>query len=178
MFRVIKGVHIPFAHHVRGHRGACISIHGHTWKFEVTLAARTLDAEGFVRDFSDLRNEVLAPCHVLLDHALAIGNDTWEESKGSLGSLGEIFVASREHTMGHKGERQEGIEGMLAGARNEFPGGIKVAVFPFAPTSERFAEWLYRLTVEKMADDRVNVVCARVYESLHPTESIAEYWPE
>lgn len=178
MYRIIKGIHVHFAHHVRGHRGACISVHGHTWKFEVTLAAHTLDTEGFVRDFSDLRREVLEPCYALLDHSLAIGEDTWNETKDALASLGEGLVASREVTMGHRGERQAGYEGVLGGARNEFPGDIKVSVFPFAPTSERLAEWLYHLSKERMADERVEVVKARIYETLHPTESIAEYVPE
>lgn len=177
MYRIIKGIHVHFAHHVRGHRGACISVHGHTWKLEVTLAARALDAEGFVRDFSDLRREVLEPCYALLDHSLAIGEDTWSETKTALADLGEGLVASREVTMGHRGERQAGHEGVLAGARNEFPGDIKVSVFPFAPTSERLAEWLYALSKERMADDRVEVVSTRIYETLHPVESIAEYLP-
>lgn len=177
MYRIIRGIHVHFAHHVRGHRGACISVHGHTWKLEVTLAARTLDAEGFVRDFADLKREVLEPCYALLDHSLAIGEDTWSETKDALADLGEGLVASREVTMGSRGECQPGYEGVLAGARNEFPGDIKVSVFPFAPTSERLAEWLYHLSKERMADDRVEVVSTRVYETLHPVESIAEYIP-
>jgi 6-pyruvoyl-tetrahydropterin synthase len=177
MYRIIKGIHIHFAHHVRGHRGACISVHGHTWMFEVTLAAGELDAEGFVRDFADLRREVLEPCHKLLDHSLAIGADTWGETREALTQLGDGLVASREVTMGHRGERQEGVEDELAGARNEFPGDIKVSVFPFAPTSERLAEWLYHLAVARLTDERVHVVRTRVYETLHPTESIAEYEP-
>lgn len=177
MYRIIKGIHVHFAHHVRGHRGACISVHGHTWKLEVTLEAATLDAEGFVRDFADLRADVLEPCHRLLDHSLAIGADTWSETRSALEELGEGLVASREVTMGHRGERQPGWEGTLAGARNEFPGDIKVSVFPFAPTSERLAEWLYALAKERLADERVRVVSTRVYETLHPVESIAEYVP-
>jgi 6-pyruvoyl-tetrahydropterin synthase len=171
-------MHVHFAHHVRGHRGACISVHGHTWKLEVVLSARSLDSEGFVRDFGDVRQLVLEPAHRLLDHALAIGEDTWDETRESLALLGDRLVASREITMGNRGERQPAYEGSLAGARNEFPGGIKVAVFPFAPTSERLAEWLYRASHEHLADDRVRVVLARVYETLHPSESIAEFSPE
>lgn len=177
MYRIIKGVHVHFSHHVRGHRGACISVHGHTWKLEVTLGARELDAEGFVRDFADVRAEVLDPCYRLLDHSLAIGADTWNETRSALEQLGEGLVASREVTMGHRGERQPGWEGTLAGARNEFPGDIKVSVFPFAPTSERLAEWLFQLTKERLQDDRVEVIQTRVYETLHPVESIAEYVP-
>ena len=177
MYRITKGVHIHFAHHVRGHRGACISLHGHTWKFEVTVGATTLDDEGFVVDFAVMKREVLTPCHLLLDHALAIGEDTWRETSESLAVLGEQLVDSRRLTVGDRGELQAHCTEVLAGARNELPGGIKVAVFPFAPTSETLAEWLFHLSAERLGDPRVKVLGARVYEALQPVETYAEYAP-
>ncbi|HBQ15958.1 MAG TPA: hypothetical protein DEF51_34115 [Myxococcales bacterium] len=177
MYRITKGIHAHFAHHVRGHRGACISLHGHTWKLEVTVAAETLDDESFVVDFSVMKREVLQPAHLLLDHSLAIGEATWAETKDSLATLGNILVDSRQHTMGSRGELQPHLQGELAGARNELPGDIKIAVFPFAPTSETLARWLYELAEERLADDRVSIVNARIYEALHPVETWAEYAP-
>ncbi len=178
MFRITKGIHIHFAHHVRGHRGACISLHGHTWKLEVTLAAPDLDAEGFVVDFAVIQREVLQPAHRLLDHALAIGEATWRETHQELAALGTRLVDSRRETIGGRGELQPHLAGALGGARNELPGDIKVAVFPFAPTSETLAKWLYDVAVEKLADGRVRVVSARVFEALQPVETYAEYAPE
>jgi 6-pyruvoyl tetrahydropterin synthase/QueD family protein len=175
MYRITKGIHAHFAHHVRGHRGACISLHGHTWKLELTVASETLDDEGFVVDFAVMRRQVLQPCHRLLDHSLAIGEATWSETKDSLAQLGVQLVASREHTLGHLGEIQPHHEGPLGGARNELPGRIKVAVFPFAPTSETLARWLYDLSVERLEDERVKVECARIYEALNPVETYAEF---
>ena len=66
-YHIRKSIDIDFSHHVRGHRGPCINVHGHTWKFEVQLMAQTLDAEGFVVDFKKLKTSVLKPCHTLLD---------------------------------------------------------------------------------------------------------------
>lgn len=175
MYRITKGLHAHFAHHVRGHRGACISLHGHTWKLEVTIAAETLDDEGFVRDFSVINAEVLKPAHRLLDHSLAIGEATWTETHEQLAALGNTLVDSRKHTVGDRGEIQAHLEGTLAGARNELPGDIKIAVFPFAPTSETLAKWLYELTKQKLADERVEVVNARIFEALHPVPTYAEY---
>src|SRR5688572_20154053 len=71
MYKITTGIHIHFAHHIRGHAGPCVSIHGHTWKFEVSLVSEDLDAQGFVVDFDDLDARVLTPCHRLLDHSLA-----------------------------------------------------------------------------------------------------------
>ena len=175
MYRITKSIYAHFAHHVRGHRGACISIHGHTWRLEVTIAAETLDDEGFVRDFGDIKADVLEPAHRLLDHSLAVGEATWVETRGALADLGNSLVDSRRHTMGDRGALPAHVEGPLAGARNELPGDMKVAVFPFAPTSERLAEWLFQLADERLTDERVTVVATRIYETLHPTESVAEY---
>lgn len=177
MYRVTSGIHIQFGHHVRGHAGPCISLHGHTWLFQVTLEAATLNNQSFVADFDEIFDRVLTPCHLLLDHSLALGEQSFAETQTPLASMGETLVASRREISGNLGQRQPALEGTLAGARNEWPGGIKVAVFPFTPTSERLAEWLYRATHERMADERVRVASTRIYETLHPVESHAEYLP-
>lgn len=174
MYRIHRSVDISFAHHVRGHAGACINVHGHTWKLEVGLRAAELDAEGFVVDFGRLKREVLEPCHRLLDHALALGEASFGETEAALAALGTQLVASREAVHGRPMPTEpEPME--LGGARLAYPGGMKVCVFPFPPTSERLAQWLYGLSADKLADDRVQVDFARVYETLHPVESVAEY---
>ncbi len=177
MYSVTTGIHIHFAHHVRGHLGPCISLHGHTWLLQVTLEANELDNQGFVADFDLLYERVLTPCHQLLDHSLAIGQATFSEIEGPMSEVGRQLVASRTVLHGHKGETQEYFDGELAGAKNQLPGGIKVCVFPFTPTSERLAEWLYRVAETQMGDDRVRVSRARVYETLQPMESYADYVP-
>lgn len=178
MYRVTDGIYIHFAHHVRGHLGPCISLHGHTWLFQVTLEAKSLDHQGFVIDFDVLHERLLTPCHRLLDHSLALGRESFEESREALANLGSILFASREKVQGTLGERQAGFaerESGLAGAKNHWPANIKIAVFPFTPTSERLAEWFAAAAAETVGDERVRVVSARVVESLHPTESSAEF---
>jgi 6-pyruvoyl-tetrahydropterin synthase len=175
MYTITSSVFIHFGHHVRGHDGPCISLHGHTWRFEVQVGAEQLDAQGFVIDFDQLNAEVLEPCHQLLDHSLAVGAATWEETEADLERLGKTLVASRMETLGSLGKPQVALQGELNRARNERPGGIKVAVFPFTPTSERLAEWLFDVTEAKVGSERVKVLCARVYETMHPTEFVAEY---
>ncbi|MEO1229161.1 MAG: 6-carboxytetrahydropterin synthase [Myxococcota bacterium] len=174
MYRIHRSVDVSFAHHVRGHSGACINVHGHTWKLEVGLAAETLDREGFIVDFAVLKREVLTPCHQLLDHALAVGVETFGENEAALAALGEGLLGSRVAVHGQaKAEPRLDLE--LNGARAHYPGGMKVVVFPFSPTSERLAAWLYGLAEARLADERVRVDFARIYETLHPVESVAEY---
>lgn len=175
MYRVSAGIFVHFAHHVRGHDGPCISLHGHTWQLEVGLKAKTLDASGFVFDFDRLHSDVLTPAHQLLDHSLAVGPDTWQETRDQLESLGRTLVESRRALLGNLGELQEAYEGKLNEACNERPGGIKVAVFPFNPTSELLAEWLFGVAKSTVADERVHIDFARIYETMHPTQTIAEF---
>lgn len=177
MFRASCATHLQFAHHVRGHKGPCISLHGHTWRFEIVLEAKVLDAEGFVIDFDLIHERLMDPCFKLLDHSLALGEKSFAETKELLAPLGTTLVASRHDTLGHLGATPETLQAALGGARNELPGGIKIAVFPFTPTSERLAEWFYGVAQTMFGDDRVSVKLARIYESLHPSESIAEYEP-
>ena len=177
MYKIKTGIHIHFAHHIRGHAGPCVSIHGHTWKFDVSLVATELDAQGFVIDFDHLHERVLVPCHQLLDHSLALGEKTYAENRDTLAQLGRAFVETRRETLGHLGTPQTALADSLAGARNERPGGIKLAVFPFSPTSERLARWLYEVADATLSDERVKVAATHIYETLLPTEAVAEYSP-
>jgi 6-pyruvoyl-tetrahydropterin synthase len=177
VYKITTGIHIHFAHHIRGHAGPCVSIHGHTWKFDVTLVASELDAQGFVIDFDHLHERVLLPCHRLLDHSLALGEKSFTENRAVLAQLGTAFVETRRETLGHLGTPQEALDDSLGGARNERPGGIKLAVFPFSPTSERLARWLFDVADGLLSDQRVRVAAARIYETLLPTEAFAEYVP-
>ncbi len=144
----------------------------------MSLEATELDAQGFVIDFDELHERVLTPCHRLLDHALALGERTYAENRDTLAKLGTAFVETRRETLGHLGTPQVALDDSLGGARNERPGGIKVAVFPFSPTSERLAQWLYDVATTTLANDRVRVARAQIYETLLPTEAVAEYSPD
>lgn len=173
MYRISKGIDIDFAHHIRGHQGACIHIHGHTWRFELVLQAAALDATGFVVDFGVLKRQVLTPCHALLDHGLALGADTFAEVREHLEHLGAELLASRSPAAA--ADSPSPTPQTLHGAVQAWPGGMKVAVFPFAPTSERLARWLYELAEQRLADERVAIAAARVYETQRPVESWAEF---
>jgi 6-pyruvoyl-tetrahydropterin synthase len=177
MYKITTGIHIHFAHHIRGHAGPCVSIHGHTWRFDVSLTASELDAQGFVVDFDDLHARVLLPCHRLLDHSLALGETSFQENRQTLAQLGHALVETRRETLGNLGSPQAALDDTLGGARNERPGGIKLAVFPFSPTSERLAQWLFEVADGCLSDGRVAIAAARVYETLLPTEAVAEYAP-
>ena len=117
---------------------------------------------------------MLSPCHALLDHALAIGRETFAEIEPELRETGRKLLLSRGPV---HCEEAAPSELHLHGAQSAFPGGMKVAVFPFSPTSERIARWLFELAQSRLDDQRVRVLMGRVYETLHPVEAVAEYAP-
>ena len=43
------------AHLLRGYEGECSRLHGHNWKVEVEVVARTLDTVGMGVDFKDIK---------------------------------------------------------------------------------------------------------------------------
>ena len=71
MFEITVRDHISSAHQLHGYSGPCATMHGHTWKVEVTVAGEGLDKIGLLTDFKILKGrlkEVLAPIdHVVLN---------------------------------------------------------------------------------------------------------------
>ena len=57
------------AHQLRGYRGECEKVHGHTFKVEIKVLARKLDRLGLVMDFHDLK-ELADEVITCLDHEL------------------------------------------------------------------------------------------------------------
>lgn len=188
MYRIVKSIDIDFAHHVSGHKGACINVHGHTWKFEVAMKAKELNPVGFVIDFGDLKRHVLQPVHDFLDHSMALGEDRVMETFSQWEAIGQKLLATRAilpHTdaVGSKVQFLEPPEPALCGARRMLPGGIKLAVFPFNPTSERLAKWLFDVAtagLRRMSTEssQVSVSSTTIYETLHPVIAAASYMSE
>ncbi len=46
------------AHYLRGYEGKCKTLHGHTWKVELTIESQELDTIGMVRDFALLKKQL------------------------------------------------------------------------------------------------------------------------
>ena len=64
MFSVCKEFRFAAAHQIRGHRGGCENLHGHSYRVRVWVEAEQLDGLGMVVDFADLKRvmgEVVGP---------------------------------------------------------------------------------------------------------------------
>jgi len=63
-FTVCKDFRFAAAHQIRGHRGGCENLHGHSYRVRVCVGASRLDELGMVIDFADLKQvmeEVVGP---------------------------------------------------------------------------------------------------------------------
>lgn len=55
------------AHRLPDHQGKCRNLHGHNWRVRATVQAETLDPQGMVMDFADLKKRLRDLCD-RLDH--------------------------------------------------------------------------------------------------------------
>lgn len=72
MFTLAVKSHFDSAHRLIDYPGDCAHLHGHRWHVEVKLASLTLNEQGMVADFKEIKRalqEVL-PDHVYLNEVL------------------------------------------------------------------------------------------------------------
>ena len=58
MFELSVKSDFASAHFLRGYEGKCKTLHGHTWKVEVTLQSKQLDKIGMVADFAMIKRQL------------------------------------------------------------------------------------------------------------------------
>lgn len=73
--RLTKTIMTETAHRLLGYNGACQNIHGHSYKFEVTLEGFKLDGIGIGIDFKDIKQEACGFIHDMYDHAIVLNSE-------------------------------------------------------------------------------------------------------
>jgi len=82
MYRLTIQTYFAAAHRLINYQGDCENLHGHNWKVEVTVAARSLDSSGLGIDFKILKaraKEVLGR----LDHGYLNDLEPFRETSPS-----------------------------------------------------------------------------------------------
>ena len=67
MYELTVNMDFAAAHMLRGYKGKCENLHGHNWKVQVQVKARSLDRQGMVMDFKDVK-DVAAELLEKFDH--------------------------------------------------------------------------------------------------------------
>jgi 6-pyruvoyltetrahydropterin/6-carboxytetrahydropterin synthase len=58
MYRIIVGDEFDSAHKLRGYKGKCKNLHGHTWRFQIYFLCEEVDRIGISVDFKDAKKWV------------------------------------------------------------------------------------------------------------------------
>jgi 6-pyruvoyltetrahydropterin/6-carboxytetrahydropterin synthase len=67
MYTLMVETKFAAAHQLRGYKGKCENLHGHSWKVRICVCSESLNNIGLAVDFTDLKriaNEIVEP----LDH--------------------------------------------------------------------------------------------------------------
>jgi 6-pyruvoyltetrahydropterin/6-carboxytetrahydropterin synthase len=91
MFQVSEIVYFCYGHRLLDYVGKCARVHGHNGKVEIVVGGETLDARGFVMDFSDLQVAAQRFIDDTFDHRLLLRRD--DPLVPVLTAQGETFVA-------------------------------------------------------------------------------------
>ena len=75
MFAVTREFHFCYGHRLLNYNGKCAHPHGHNGRVEITLESETLDAQGMVLDFTELKHLVGGWIDENLDHKMVLAEE-------------------------------------------------------------------------------------------------------
>ncbi len=67
-FSVYKEITFAAAHFLREYHGKCENLHGHNYRVRIYVSADSLDSEGMVVDFVELKSAMKQAIHNRFDH--------------------------------------------------------------------------------------------------------------
>lgn len=95
MFIITKEVYFCYGHRLMNHPGKCRNLHGHSVKAGISIKRDTLNEQGMVCDFSDVKECVDGFINRLLDHNFLLHKD--DPIIPALIANNEQFLAIDEH---------------------------------------------------------------------------------
>ena len=75
MFTITKEVYFCYGHRLMNHPGKCRNLHGHSVKAAISIEQETLNEQGMVCDFADIRECVEVYVDEHLDHNFLLHKD-------------------------------------------------------------------------------------------------------
>ncbi|EDN70679.1 6-pyruvoyl tetrahydropterin synthase [Beggiatoa sp. PS] len=69
MYKIIVKIKYEYAHRLLHHTGKCRHVHGHSGEAIIELASNTLNDNGFVMDFADVKTPLKKWINQFWDHA-------------------------------------------------------------------------------------------------------------
>jgi 6-pyruvoyltetrahydropterin/6-carboxytetrahydropterin synthase len=72
VFRITKYIYFCYGHRLLNYSGKCRNFHGHNGKVEVEIASSSLNPEGMVRDFGEIKYALQTWIDETLDHRMLL----------------------------------------------------------------------------------------------------------
>lgn len=95
MYIITKEVYFCYGHRLMHHPGKCRNLHGHSVKASISIKSDTLNEQGMVCDFADVRDAVEIFIDQHLDHNFLLHKD--DPIIPALRANNERFMAIDEH---------------------------------------------------------------------------------
>ncbi|HQP03429.1 MAG TPA: 6-carboxytetrahydropterin synthase [Bacteroidales bacterium] len=139
--RVTKKFEFEMAHALHDYDGLCRTVHGHSYKLDVTVIGTPFtmyghEKIGMVIDLSDFKKIVKDLIVDVYDHSLVISD---KENLSSLSENSGLF--NRIHIVPYQPTCENMITHFAEILRNIFPGGIQLHSLKLHETANSFAEW-------------------------------------
>ncbi len=74
-FKVTKQIDFCYGHRLLNYDGKCKYLHGHNGLLEIDVATESLDSQGMVIDFGDIRDVVKGWVDANMDHRMILSKD-------------------------------------------------------------------------------------------------------
>ncbi|MGZ0076595.1 6-pyruvoyl trahydropterin synthase family protein [Methylomonas sp. YC3] len=95
MYIITKEVYFCYGHRLMNHPGKCRNLHGHSVKASISIKQNSLNEQGMVCDFSDVKDCVDRFINKVLDHNFLLHKD--DPIIPALVANNEQFLAIDEH---------------------------------------------------------------------------------
>jgi 6-pyruvoyltetrahydropterin/6-carboxytetrahydropterin synthase len=95
MYSITKEVYFCYGHRLMNHQGKCKNLHGHSVKASISVKRESLNEQGMVCDFSDIKEIVETYINQYLDHNFLLHKD--DPIIPLLEQQKERFLAIEEH---------------------------------------------------------------------------------
>ena len=134
---ISKEIGFDAGHRVPNHQSKCRNPHGHRYHLKVTCKGNIIEEpgspdEGMLVDFSDLKTLMTTRVHDVLDHGFIV----YKRDEVMLRVLGVPLIADMDDPP----------------LTPQNVNGWKIIVFPYIPTAENIARWIWEQLVMEVQD--------------------------
>jgi len=139
IIRITKEFNFEMAHALVGHNGPCKNVHGHSYKFNVTVKGKVKNGtedsdEGMVIDFTIIKNIVKEKIVDVYDHSLVLW-DKVKLDKNQIDFMNKLILVPFNPTC-------ENLLIFYADMiKNELPPNIELTHMMLRETPASYAEW-------------------------------------